>query len=155
MEQALESVVIRPIRAGDVEAIVQVDALITGKKKAGLWRGILGAYLSGEGEQREGLSPELCQVALDGDKLVGFMVGDVQSWQFGMPRCARIVTIGVHPEYRRRLVASQLIEAIFEVFSKFGLPRIQCLVGPGDPLGDFFTAAGFEDTGMTVMGRKL
>ena len=148
-------VTVRAIRAGDVEAIIQLDAGISGEKKAGFWRGMLGAYLSKEGEQPSELSPDLCQVAeLDG-QVVGFMVGDIQSYQFGIPRCGRIVTIGVHPDQRRRDVGTRLIQGMFEVFRKFRVPLIQCLVRPQDPLRSFFRSNGFHEVEMFAMERDL
>jgi ribosomal protein S18 acetylase RimI-like enzyme len=154
--QTIESnIVVRPVRERDVEAIVHIDTKITGEKRAGLWRGILAAYVAGEGEQQDGLSPELCQVAEVDGKVVGFMVGDIQAWQFGMPRCGRIVTLGVHPDYRRRGLGTRLIEAMFDTFRKFRVPDIQCLVAPADPLAEFFAAHGLESTSLVVMGRRL
>jgi ribosomal protein S18 acetylase RimI-like enzyme len=150
---------VRAIRSGDVEAIVQIDAEISGVKKAGFWRGMLGAYLADpQGEPSGGpsdLAPDLCQVAeLDG-RVVGFMVGDIQSYQFGIPRCGRIVTIGVHPDYRRLDIGTKLIQAMFEVFGKFRVPIIQCLVRPQDPLRTFFRANGFEEVEFFAMERRV
>ncbi len=155
-ERALkDGITVRPIRPGDVEAMIQIDALITGEKKAGFWRGMLGAYLAGEGDDPSELSPDLCQVAEIDGHVVGFMVGDIQSYQFGIPRCGRIVTIGVHPDYRRRDVGTALIQSMFEVFGKFRIPFIQCLVRPDDPLRAFFVANGFKAVEFFAMEREL
>lgn len=154
-EALTREVTVRAIRPGDVEAIVHIDALIGGEKKAGFWRGMLGAYLAAEEDGHSDLSPDLCQVAEAGGQVVGFMVGDVQSYQFGVPRCGRIVTIGVHPDFRRRQVGTRLIEAMFEVFRKFRVPLIQCLVRPDDPLRTFFRASGFEEVEFFAMEREL
>ena len=83
------------------------------------------------------------------------MVGDIQSYQFGIPRCGRIVTIGVHPDFRRRDVGTRLIEAMFEVFRKFRVPLIQCLVRPQDSLRAFFRASGFQEVEFFAMERRL
>lgn len=156
MPKALtQEITVRPIRPGDVEAIIQLDSLISGEKKAGFWRGMLGAYLSPESETPSNLSPDLCQVAEADHQVVGFMVGDVQSYQFGVPRCGRIVTIGVHPEHRRREVGTRLLEAMFDVFRKFRVPLIQCLVRPNDPLRSFFSAGGFREVEFLAMEKEL
>ncbi len=146
---------VRPIREGDEEVIATIYRSITGEKSAGFWRGVLQTYLAPEEEQRQGLSPEFCQVAEVNGDVVGFMVGDIQSWQFGIPRSGRIVTVGVHPEHRRRQVGQALIGAMFETFAKYRVPQIQCLIAPGDPLGDFFQASGFEMTGWQVLQRTV
>jgi ribosomal protein S18 acetylase RimI-like enzyme len=154
-----KEITVRAIRPGDVEAIIQLDALISGEKKAGLWRGMLGIYLAREGEDANEvpneLSPDLCQVAAVDHQVVGFMVGDIQSYQFGIPRCGRIVTIGVHPQYRRRDVGTRLMQAMIEVFHKFRVPLIQCLVRPDDPLRTFFRANGFHEVEFFAMEKKL
>jgi ribosomal protein S18 acetylase RimI-like enzyme len=158
-EAAAKELTVRGLRSGDVEAIIQIDALVGGEKQAGFWRGMLGAYLDEqEGEQRSGpsdLAPDLCQVAEIGGRVVGFMVGDIQSYQFGIPRCGRIVTIGVHPEFRRRDIGTRLIQSMFDVFAKFRVPVIQCLVRPKDPLRPFFRANGFEEVEFFAMERRL
>jgi ribosomal protein S18 acetylase RimI-like enzyme len=140
-----------------VEAIIRIDELISGERKAGFWRGMLGAYLAeaGDGGGTGELSPELCQVAAIGEQVVGFMIGDIQSYQFGIPRCGRIVTIGVHPDFRRRDIGTRLIEAMFEVFHKFRVPSIQCLVRPDDPLRPFFGASGFREIELVAMEKAL
>ncbi|HWN83026.1 MAG TPA: GNAT family N-acetyltransferase [Candidatus Udaeobacter sp.] len=156
-EAAVKELSVRAIRPGDVEAIVQIDAEISGEKKAGFWRGMLGAYLADPAEHGQGasdLAPDLCQVAELQGRVVGFMVGDIQSYQFGIPRCGRIVTIGVHPEFRRHDIGTRLIQAMFDVFDKFRVPVIQCLVRPADPLHSFFRANGFEETEFFAMERR-
>jgi ribosomal protein S18 acetylase RimI-like enzyme len=116
---------------------------------------MLGAYLADEPGAQSELSPELCQVAEAGGQVIGFMIGDIQSYQFGIPRCGRIVTIGVHPEHRRRDVGTHLIQAMFEVFRRFRVPFIQCLVRPDDPLRSFFGANGFREVEFFAMEREL
>lgn len=156
-EAVAKELSVRAIRSGDVEAIVQIDAQISGEKKAGFWRGMLGAYLSDGSEKAPGatdLAPDLCQVAELQGRVVGFMVGDIQSYQFGIPRCGRIVTIGVHPDFRRLDIGTRLIHAMFDVFAKFRVPVIQCLVRPQDPLHTFFRANGFEATEFFAMERR-
>jgi ribosomal protein S18 acetylase RimI-like enzyme len=150
-----DGVKVRAIRPDDVEALIQIDGLISGEKKAGFWRGMLGAYLAEEADARSELSPELCQIAEVGGQVVGFMIGDIQSYQFGIPRCGRIVTIGVHPDHRRRDIGTHLIQAMFEVFRRFRVPVIQCLVRPNDPLRTFFGANGFLETEFFAMERPL
>ena len=150
-----EAVTVRAIRPGDVEAVIQIDGLISGERKAGFWRGMLGAYLAEEAGAPSELSPELCQVAEASGQVIGFMIGDIQSYQFGIPRCGRIVTIGVHPDHRRRDIGTHLIRAMFEVFRRFRVPFIQCLVRPDDPLRSFFGANGFREVEFFAMEREL
>jgi ribosomal protein S18 acetylase RimI-like enzyme len=163
---------IRPLRAADVESIIAIDALVTGEEKAGFWRGMLTLYeappadarrAEGAAEGVEGDLPSpspsgtvyLCEVAESEGRVVGFVLGDVQSWQFGIPRCGRIIAIGVHPDFRRGGVASLLARETLESFRKMGLPLVQCLVRPGDPLEDFFSSLGFTPSRWITMEKRI
>ncbi len=156
---------VRPMRQEDIEAIIAVDAVLSGRPdpdRAGFWRGLLGlqAEPAEEPSPDRSAAPFLCEVVETAGRagagtLVGFAIGDVQSWQFGMPRHGRIVAIGVHPEHRRRGAARQLVDAMLRSFRKMGLRSVQCLVAPGDPLGDFFRAAGFERTKLEILDLPL
>jgi len=152
---------IRPLKEQDIESIIAIDAAVTGlggPERAGFWRGLLSFYPVEAGEPSLP-QPHLCMVAeltaAGQERVAGFIIGDVQSWQFGLPRHGRIVTIGVHPEHRRRQVASQLVQALLETFRKMGLPSVQCLSRPGDPLGVFFRAAGFGGSSFEVLEKAL
>ncbi|MBI3448062.1 MAG: GNAT family N-acetyltransferase [Acidobacteria bacterium] len=146
---------IRPLREGDAEAIISIDALVTGVEKAGFWRGLLTLYEPEENAPRPAMSSYLCEVAESGSRVVGFVVGDVQAWQFGMPRCARIVAIGVHPDFRRAGVASLLARSLLETFRKMNLEIVQCLVRPGDPLGAFFASLGFAPSSWVTLEKPM
>ena len=146
---------VRPLQEEDLEAVIRIVRAVTGEENTGFWRGMLRAYLSGEGDLPDALSPSMCQVAVSGGRVAGFMIGDVQSWQFGVPRCGRIVAVGVDPEMRGRGVAGLLAQAFFEQFRRLKVPSVQCLVRPGDPLGDFFRKVGFADSDWITLTREL
>jgi len=157
---------IRPLREQDIESIIAIDAVVTGAggpERAGFWRGLLSIHspeaqdpdpAAGQGAPAPS-PPHLCEVAEREARVVGFIIGDMQSWQFGIPRHGRIVTIGVHPGHRRHGVASLLVKALLDTFRKMGLPSVQCLTRPGDPLGDFFRASGFAGSDFQMLEKKL
>ncbi len=153
---------VRPLREGDIESIIAIDALCTGTGgpgRAGFWRGLLSIHASGEEEPRAEAPqpPCLCEVAerAGAGRVAGFIIGDVQSWQFGIPRHGRIVAIGVHPDHRRHGVASLLAGALRKTFEKMGLPFALCLVTPGDPLADFFSSVGFRPSRSEILEMTL
>ena len=146
---------VRPLREGDIEAVVRIVRAVTGEGNDGFWRGMLRAYLMGEGNLPDALSPSLCQVAEKAGRIVGFMIGDVQSWQFGIPRCGRILAVGIHPEERLSGAARQLAEAFFDQFRRLRVPFVQCQVRPGDPLGEFFRKVGFSESDWITLTRDL
>jgi len=156
------------MRESDIEAIIGIDFLITGEQKAGFWRGLLTLYepkaeaAPGEGEPEPARcepprsSPTyLCQVAEIEGRVAGCILGDVQAWHFGIPRCGRIIAIGVHPDHRRRRIASWLARDLLETFRKMNLPVVQCLVLPGDPLGEFFASLGFTPAPWLTLEKPI
>jgi ribosomal protein S18 acetylase RimI-like enzyme len=153
---------IRPMKEADIEPIIALDALLsgTGSQRAGFWRGLLSVHLPPEEDISAPPVPlHLCHVAEESEggraRLAGFIIGDVQSWQFGLPRHGRIVTLGVHPDSRREGVATRLTASLMGVFRKMGLPFVHCLVKPGDPLGDFFASCGFQSPGFHILEKTL
>jgi ribosomal protein S18 acetylase RimI-like enzyme len=153
---------IRPLRSADIESIIAIDAEITGESKAGFWRGLLTLYEppppseeEPEAPARPGSPTYLCEVAEMEGAVVGFILGDVQAWHFGIPRCGRIIAIGVRPEHRRGRIASMLARELLEAFRKMNLPLVQCLVKPGDPLGTFFTSLGFDPSPWITLEKRL
>ena len=153
---------IRPLRESDIEAIIEIDAEITGAGKPGFWRGLLTLY--GPAAEEEGPSGTaetashptyLCEVAEAEGEVIGFILGDIQAWQFGIHRCGRIIAIGVRPGHRRGGVASRLARELLEGFRKMNLPLVQCLVRKGDPLGAFFGSLGFETSPWETMEKRL
>jgi ribosomal protein S18 acetylase RimI-like enzyme len=151
----MSAILVRPIKDEDIEEIIRIDKHLTGVEKSGHWRGRLRVYTSEEQEMTEKLCPDLCQVAEVDGRVAGFIVGDVQSWQFGIPRCGRIVAIGIDPAHSRCGVGSRLLEALLAYFDKLELARVQCLVMPGDPLGAFFRSGGFETTPWITLEHPL
>jgi ribosomal protein S18 acetylase RimI-like enzyme len=146
---------VRTLREEDVEAVVRIARLVTGEENDGFFRGLLRAYLMGEGDLPGALSPSLCQVAVRGGNVIGFMIGDVQSWQFGIPRCGRILAVGVHPDHRRSGAGARLAETFFDTFRRLRVPFVQCAVRPGDALGKFFEGIGFERSDWITLTRNL
>ncbi|MGD8375580.1 MAG: GNAT family N-acetyltransferase [Acidobacteriota bacterium] len=146
---------VRSLEERDIESVIRIVRAVTGEASEGFWRGMLRAYRMGEENLPDALSPSLCQVAVREGAVIGFMIGDVQSWQFGIPRCGRIVAVGIHPDHRRSGAGRQLANAFFEQFRRLRVPVVQCMVRPGDPLGEFFASVGFEAGDWITLTRPL
>ena len=149
-----DGIEVRSLREEDLEVVVRIARKVTGEENDGFWRGMLRAYLMGQENLPDALSPALCQVATVGGRPVGFMIGDVQSWQFGIPRCGRILAVGVDPDHRRSGVGRRLAAAFLEQFRRLRVPVVQCQVRPGDPLGEFFASVGFETSDWITLTRS-
>ena len=152
---SVEGLVVRSVRTGDVAGIIRVDRLVGGSRPEGVWRGLLETYADPDSDDSERLNATLCQVALVDDKVVGFVIGDIQSWQFGIERCGRVVAIAVDPAHGRGRVGSQLLRALCDVFRARNLRVVQCLAEPGEPLHAFFSANRFERSPVEVLELDL
>jgi ribosomal protein S18 acetylase RimI-like enzyme len=152
---------IRPVKETDIESIIALDARLTGggPHRAGFWRGLLSLHVPPPDEEAPAAPSFLCHVAwitrAGESRLAGFIIGDVQSWQFGLPRHGRIVVLGVDPDLRRQGVATRLADSLLAVFRKMNLPFVHCLVEPGDPLEGFFGSLGFQAPGFRILEKPL
>ena len=127
---------IRGAQAADLEQVIEIDAGITGLRKAPYWGEILRRY-GGARQQRFFL------VAERGGRIEGYVVGDVRDWEFGSPPCGWVFGIGVRPDTRLGGVATQLLEAICEGFRRLGVDKVRTLLARDNHLIlSFFRSQG-------------
>ena len=127
---------IRGVQPGDLEQVVEIDAGITGLRKADYWGEILRRYGGGR-QQRFFL------VADRGGRIEGYVVGDVRDWEFGSPPCGWVFGIAVRPEARLGGIATQLLEAICEGFRRLGVDKVRTLLARDNQLVlSFFRSQG-------------
>jgi ribosomal protein S18 acetylase RimI-like enzyme len=62
--------------------------------------------------------PHLCYIAADGDRVVGFALG-ADSYEL-LKNSGHLEWVAVDSDYRRQGLASQLMEAVIEVYRKLG-----------------------------------
>jgi GNAT superfamily N-acetyltransferase len=107
-----EKVKIRVLGENDLDAVVRIDKKTLGKDRRTFWRRKI-AYA--------GIYPRPALVAeLDG-KVIGFILGYVSGWEFGVPDCVGwIDTLGVDPGFQRKGVGRALFNALIDVFKKSG-----------------------------------
>lgn len=124
-------VAIRPAQASDLAAISALDARLTGARKTGYWKEMLG--------------PERDFLVAETDKgvLAGFIAGEVRAWEFGQPAAGWVFAIQVDPKTRLKGVGSALFAALAARFKAQGVTRVRTLVDRKDHLIlSFFRAQG-------------
>jgi len=127
---------IRGVQPGDLEQVVEIDAGITGLRKAAYWGEILRRYGGGR-QQRFFL------VAESAGRIDGYVVGDVRDWEFGSPPCGWVFGVGVRPEARLSGIATQLLDAICEGFRRLGVGKVRTLLARDNHLVlSFFRSQG-------------
>lgn len=138
MTQTLSAVNIRPATELDLEAITAIDEKIGGEYRPGTWERRLGYYIRRD--------PDAPVVAESEGEVVGFMLGEVRSGEFGLDEpTGWIEVLGVDPDARGRAVGRRLAEAMLEHFRDKGARKVRTLVDEerGDLTG-FFRSLGFE-----------
>jgi ribosomal protein S18 acetylase RimI-like enzyme len=95
-----------------------------------------------------GHSPKTCLIAVENDVVVGFIVGDVKEWGFGVERTGWIEIVGVSPEHMGKGIGKALGEALIQYFKSEGIKEVYTSVrwDSGD-LIEFFKSIGFDKSG--------
>jgi GNAT superfamily N-acetyltransferase len=103
---------IRVLGENDLDAVVEIDKKVLGEERRAYWKRKM-AYAD--------IYPRPALVAeLDG-KVVGFIMGYVSGWEFGVPdTIGWIDTLGVDPAYQRRGIGRALFNALIENFKRSG-----------------------------------
>jgi ribosomal protein S18 acetylase RimI-like enzyme len=108
----LNEVKIRVLNENDLDAVVAIDKKVLGKERRAFWKRKM-AYAD--------IYPRPALVAELEGKVVGFIMGYVSGWEFGVPdTIGWIDTLGVDPAYQRRGIGRALFNALIENFKHSG-----------------------------------
>jgi ribosomal protein S18 acetylase RimI-like enzyme len=90
-------------------------------------------------------------------KVVGFILGDISGWEFGVPDTTGwLDTIGVDPSYQRKGLATMLIQELVRNLKAVGVKTIYTLVSWDDwDLLQFFRSTGFTRGDMINLELKI
>lgn len=129
---------VRQMTPGDFPAILALDRKVAGRERARSYQQHVNRYL-------DNYYPPLCQVAVVGDEVVGFILGDVRGWEYGLAPSGWIDIMGVDPERQRQGVGQALIKAFVAQCRKQKLSAVHAIVrGTDRRLQAFLRAAGME-----------
>jgi ribosomal protein S18 acetylase RimI-like enzyme len=136
---ARDIVLVRNLRADDVEALIAIDAAAVGRRRE--------RFLALKVKQAfadSGIAVSL--VAELDDHVVGFLLARVYYGEFGVVEPAAVLDVlGVHPDYRGRRVASALVDQLRTNLLGLGIPKLQTEVQWDSPeLITFFQHEGFR-----------
>jgi len=136
----LAGVNIRPMTVGDVDAIVEIDRRVIGKSRPDYWKKVVP-----ENPQY----PFSSLVAEYEGKVIGFVLGEVSGWEFGVPdTIGWLSIIGVDPDYQHKGVARRLSQEFVINLKAIGVSVIYTLVNWNDwDLLNFFHEMGFTRGG--------
>jgi ribosomal protein S18 acetylase RimI-like enzyme len=143
------TVVVRSLTELDLGDIVRIAEKTRNRYEPDLWEDRVTFYLRRD--------PEGSVVAeLDGD-VVGFMLGDVRSGEFGLEEeSGWIEVLGVDPERAGHGVGRALGEEILKRFRDRGIRRVRTMVDGSMPeIAAFFEKLGFEPDSLTPYVRQV
>jgi len=146
---SLENVKIRLLKREDLDAIVKIDERVLGENRRNYWERKLGLM--------NDKSSQISLVAEMEGGVVGFVLGDISGWEFGVPETIGwIDTIGVEPAYQKKGVATALARALVQNLRSLGVKTIYTLVSWNDwDLLQFFHAMGFSRGDMINLELKI
>ncbi len=128
---------IRPVRRGDLNAVIEMDAMVTGIEKRDYWNSLYHRYANAVATGQHFL------VATSNDEVIGFVIGEVRDWEFGSPPCGWVFAIDVRPDVRLAGTATHLLQAICQGFRRAGVSKIRTLLSRENTLIlSFFRSQG-------------
>jgi len=146
---SLENLKIRALKREDLEAIVKIDKRVLGEDRKNHWE-----------RKLELMSDKSSQVSLVAEvegEVVGFILGDVSGWEFGVPETIGWMdTIGVDPAYQKKGIATALAHELMKNLKAIRVKTIYTLVSWDDwDLLQFFHAMGFTRGDMINLELKI
>lgn len=137
-DKSSSSPVIRTMVPSDLDRIVEIDIKVLGEPRPEYWEMKLELM-----EKRSQIASLVAE--LDG-RVIGFIIGDVSRWEYGIPENRGwIDTIGVDPDYQKRGIAKILFREMTNNLKKVGVDTIITFVTRRDwKLLKFFNSIGFQ-----------
>jgi ribosomal protein S18 acetylase RimI-like enzyme len=128
---------VRPVRRGDLDAVIAIDTQVTGLEKRDYWRAVFRRYGEGATPGAQFL------VAEARGEVVGFIIGEVRDWEFGAPPCGWVFAIDVRPDARQAGIGTRLLEAILSGFRRAGVRKVRTMLASDNTLIlSFFRSQG-------------
>jgi ribosomal protein S18 acetylase RimI-like enzyme len=143
------NVVVRPLSDTDIEDITRIDEKVGGVYRPDFWEDRVAYYLRRD--------PESSRVALVGDQVVGFMLGDIRGGEFGLEeRSGWIERFGVDPAYRGKGIGRHLFDALAAHMKSTGAHSLRTFVDASQAdNANFLAALGFGPSRLTALEMTL
>ena len=149
MTESAQEVQIRTLEDTDIGGITTLDEKIGGQYRPEVWERRIGYYLRRD--------PEALVVAESGGKVVGFMLGEVRSGEFGLEEpTGWVEVLGVDPEVRGQAIGRRMADQMLAHFRHRGTTTVRTMVDEtmGD-IAEFFHRLGFEPAPIRSFVMKL
>ena len=155
-KEASTVVKIRPLGLENIQDIVRIEKRIEGR--LGIINEERMEYL--KEATRYNIEPSDPMLSLGAEldgSIVGFIIGEIRIWEFGIgEKTGWIRILGVDPDFQRRGIGRKLGEALLEHFERRGIKRVRTMAEwyTGD-LISFFKSLGFNMLNMIPLEKEL
>ncbi len=145
-----DAVLVRSLELCDLEALIEIDALASGRRRPLYFERMLERAV-----QKADFQASLC-AEMDG-RTVGFVLATLFWGEYGLVEpSASIDAIGVLPEYRGRRVGKALVRQLLLNLAALRIERVRTEVPWNDfDLLAFFERNEFEPAGRVCLERRL
>ncbi|PKP85294.1 MAG: N-acetyltransferase [Alphaproteobacteria bacterium HGW-Alphaproteobacteria-2] len=136
---------IRPGRPDDLDEVVRLDQQHGENASRAFWEDIFERYLGRRPDERFILVAESQAIDPAEGRLVGFLIGEIRSWEFGTEPCGWVLRLAVDADLRQQHVGEQLFRAVCETFRTAGVHAVRTMVSRKDLLHlAFFRSQGMR-----------
>lgn len=136
---------IRRVSHDDLEYVTKLDERVTKIAKPGYWDDIFERYAQRRVKERFFLVAESTDDQ-PGSPLLGYIVGEVRTWEFGSEPCGWVFAFSVEPDTRQQGIGEKLFAAISEKFKEAGIKTMRTMV----PRQNQLHMAFFRSEGMVA-----
>ncbi|TET89295.1 MAG: N-acetyltransferase [Methanomassiliicoccales archaeon] len=144
----MSTVEIRRMREKDIPATIAIRESITKKKVPKFWQHEIAIRLLESDNQ--------CFVATFSKKVVGFIIGETKTLDFGVTKSGWLVDVGIDPNYMGQGIGKKLGKAMLRGFNSKGINRIFTAVRwDSSDLLAFFKSIGFERSEFINLERRM
>lgn len=149
MSDKTPEVTIRALEDTDIGGVIALDEKIGGEYRPDVWERRIGYYLRRD--------PDALVVAEVDGRVVGFMLGEVRSGEFGLEEpTGWIEVLGVDPDVRGQAVGRRMADRMLGHFGEAGARSVRTLVDESMPeIAGFFGRLGFEAAPIRAFVKKL
>lgn len=143
-----ETRAVRELQEGDLDAIIAIDAHVTGRRRAEYLRLKMQEALGGI---------RISLISERDDVPVGFLFARVYYGEFGVPEPVAVLdTIGVKPDFQQKGIGQALLDQLRTNLRGLGIRRLQTEVAWDDQaLCHFFQRAGFRPAARLCLDLDL
>ena len=136
-EKANDKITIRPMEPEDIDAILEIDRKMSGKRRAVTYKDLISGDIGGD--------LDLSFIGEVGGQVVGFVLARYTYIGEPVIEVGLIQIFGVDPDYWGKGIASKLVDSVLECCQSKNLKIVRVMVNERDSrLQDFFAHLGFH-----------